>query len=196
MRPTANRRSKDGDGLRRRTAAVLSRAGRRASADAWLLLQRTIAATIAWAIAKHVFDHHEPFFAPIAAVVALNASLGERGSNALRLLLGVAVGIVVGELTVVVLGGRAWAMVLSIFAAMTIARALGGARVTIAQAAAGAILTVSSANGQVGPERLVDALIGAFVALVFSQFLFSPNPSRCCAARSRRRWRTCPMGSS
>ena len=127
--------------------------GARVSADAWLLLQRTIAATVAWAVAKYVFDHHEPFFAPIAAVVALNASLGERGSTALQLLLGVVVGIVVGELTVGVLGGRAWAMPLSILAAMTIARALGGARVTLAQAAAGAILTVISADGEAGAER-------------------------------------------
>ena len=49
----------------------------------------------AWVIAKHVVDHHEPFFAPIAAVVALNAPLGERGLNAVRLLEGVVVGIVV-----------------------------------------------------------------------------------------------------
>lgn len=176
MRTDANLGSNDRHGLRRLTVAVLSHAWRRVSADAWLLLQRTMAATIAWAIANHVFEHHEPFFAPIAAVVALNAALGERGSNALRLLLGVAVGIVVGELTVAVLFGGAWAMVPSIFAAMAVARALGGARVTIAQAASAAILTVTSANGQVGPERLVDALIGAGVALVFSQFLFSPEP--------------------
>ena len=39
-----------------------------------------------------------------------------------------------------------------------------------------AILTVASAGGEVGPERLSDALIGAGVALAFSQFLFSPEP--------------------
>ena len=43
--------------------------------DAWLLLQKTAAATLAWVIAKFVFDHPEPFFAPVAAVVALNTSL-------------------------------------------------------------------------------------------------------------------------
>lgn len=45
-----------------------------------------------------------------------------------------------------------------------------------AQAAASAILTVTAAGGEVGPQRLVDALIGAGVALVFSQILFSPKP--------------------
>ena len=57
-------------------------------------------------------------------------------------------------------------------------RALGGARVAVAQAAAAAILTVTLVDGEGGMERLVDALIGTGVALVFSQFLFSPEPLR------------------
>lgn len=60
-------------------------------------MQGTAAATAAWLIATHVIDHHEPFFAPIAAVIALNAPLGERGLNALRLPAGVVVGIAAGE---------------------------------------------------------------------------------------------------
>lgn len=43
-----------------------------------LLLQQTIAATVAWLIANLVSGHNDPFFAPLAAVVALNAPLGER----------------------------------------------------------------------------------------------------------------------
>ena len=35
-------------------------------------------------IARRLGDHPDLFFAPIAAVVALNASWGERGSNAVR----------------------------------------------------------------------------------------------------------------
>ena len=67
-------------------------------------------------------------------------------------------------------------LALATFAAMAVAVALGAARVTIAQAAASAILTVAVADGQAGPDRLVDALIGAGVALVFTQILFSPEP--------------------
>jgi hypothetical protein len=153
-----------------------SRALRRLGGHAWPLLQGTAAATAAWVIAKHVFDHHEPFFAPIAAVVALNASRGERGSNAVRLLVGVIVGIVVGELAIGALGGGYGTLALATFAAMAVAVALGGARITIGQAAVSAILTVAVADGEAGPQRLVDALIGAGTALVFSQLLFSPEP--------------------
>lgn len=142
----------------------------------WPLLQATAAATLAWLIAKHGLGHKDPFFAPIAAVVALNTSLGERGLNALRLVEGVIVGIVAGELTLVAVGRDAGSLALAVFAAMTVARALGGARIVIAQAAVGAILIVALGDAEAGPQRLIDALIGAGVALGFSQILFSPEP--------------------
>ena len=166
--------------------ALIIRRARRAFApgspmrieDLWPLLQATAAATVAWLIATHVVDHRQPFFAPISALVSLNTSLGERGLNALRLLQGVVLGIGVAELTLLVLGGGYGSLALAMFVALVLARALGGARIVLAQAAAGAILTIAVANGEVGYERLIDALIGAGVALVFSQLLFSPEPLR------------------
>ena len=73
---------------RSRVKAAGARALRRLAANAWPLLQSTTAATLAWALAKSLGDHPDPFFAPMSAVVALNASRGERGANALRLLAG------------------------------------------------------------------------------------------------------------
>jgi uncharacterized membrane protein YgaE (UPF0421/DUF939 family) len=160
----------------RRVAAAGSRALQRVVADAWPLLQGTGAATAAWVLAKYVFDHPQPFFAPIAALIALNTALGERGLNALRLLQGVVLGIVVGEVILATLAGGYGSMALAILVATAAARALGGTRIVIAQAAVAAILTVAVADAEAGVERLTDALIGAGVALVFSQLLFSPEP--------------------
>ena len=162
--------------LARRLADAGEHAARRTAADAWPLLQGTAAATAAWVIAKYVLDHEQPFFAPIAALIALNTSLGERGLNALRLLQGVILGIVVGELTLAALAGGYASMAVAIFAATALARALGGTRIVIAQAAVGAILTVAVADAEAGVERLTDALVGVGVALVFSQLLFAPEP--------------------
>jgi uncharacterized membrane protein YgaE (UPF0421/DUF939 family) len=162
--------------LARRLADASSRAGRRTTADAWPLVQGTAAATAAWVIAKYVVDHEQPFFAPIAALVALNTSVGERGLNAVRLLQGVILGIVVGEVTLAALAGGYASMAVAIFAATALARAVGGTRIVIAQAAVGAILIVALADAEAGVERLTDALIGGGVALVFSQLLFSPEP--------------------
>jgi hypothetical protein len=162
--------------LMRRLAGASSRALGRTVADAWPLLQGTAAATAAWLIATFVFDHEQPFFAPIAALVALNTSPGERGLNAVRLLQGVLLGIIVGEATLATLGSGSGSMAVGIFVATALARAFGGTRIVIAQAAVSAILTVALADAEAGVERLTDALIGAGVALVFSQLLFSPEP--------------------
>ena len=140
------------------------------------IAQLTAAATAAWLIALQVGGHDDPFFAPIAVVVALSSPLGERGSNAVRLLLGVMIGITAGELTILVLGGGYGRLALAMFSAMVLARLLGGPRLVMVQAAAAAILTVAAADGQAGFHRLIDGAIGAGVALLFSQVLLSPEP--------------------
>jgi uncharacterized membrane protein YgaE (UPF0421/DUF939 family) len=145
-------------------------------ADVWLLVQGAVAATAAWILAKDVFHHYQPFFAPVAALVALNASLGERGLNAVRLLEGVVLGIIVSELVLVILGGGYLSMGLAVFLATGLAHALSAQRIVMAQAGAAAILTITVSNAEAGIERLSDALIGAGVALAFSQILFSPQP--------------------
>jgi hypothetical protein len=142
------------------------------------LVPRAAAATIAWLIAQELNGSHVPFFAPVSAVVALNAPVGERGRNALRLLLGVLVGIVIGEVTVASIGSGAAPLAVSTLIAMAAARALGGAPIIIAQAAISAILTVTTGDDEFGVNRLLDALIGGGVALVFSQVLLSPEPVR------------------
>ena len=148
----------------------------RAVPVAWLLLQGAVAATAAWVIARYGLDHPEPFFAPVAAVIALNTTLGERGLHAVRLLYGVVVGILIGELGLLVLGEGYATLALATFVAMAIAYGVGGARITVAQAAVGAILTIAVGEPEAGLDRFVDALVGAGVALVFTQVLFSPEP--------------------
>jgi Fusaric acid resistance protein-like len=155
-----------------------SRAAERVRPDAWRLLQQAVAATVAWVLASYVVDHREPFFAPIAAVVALNAPLGERGGNALRLLEGVVIGIVCGELALAALDETTIALFLATLACIATVRALGGTPLAVAQGAAAAILTVAFGDSEVGPDRLIDTLIGGGVALVFSQVLFTPEPVR------------------
>jgi uncharacterized membrane protein YgaE (UPF0421/DUF939 family) len=152
---------------------------RRTAAAAWPILQQTAAAAIAWVIAVYALHRSAPFFAPIAAVVGLNATLGRRGSQAVRLLLGVVVGIVVGEVAVAVAGGGGvWTLTAATFAAMVVARLLDSARVVIAQAAVAAILITAFGDFAEGKNRLIEALIGGGVALLFSQVVFPPDPLR------------------
>lgn len=156
------------------------RASGRVHGQLFAVAQQSLAAGIAWAVA-HQIDAagQQPFFAPIAAVVALNTDVGGRGRQALRLLAGAVVGVVVGAVALDVLGTRLVALPVAVIVAMLISVAVGGARVTLAQSAAGAILTVGIPyGGEGGLSRLMDALIGVGVALVVSQVLFSPDPRR------------------
>lgn len=83
-----------------------------------------------------------------------------------------------GELTLVSIGGGYGSLAIAILAATVIARAFSDARIAVAQAAVSAILVVALADADAGVARLIDALVGAGVALVFSQLLFSPEPVR------------------
>lgn len=151
---------------------------RAALSASWPLLQGAIAATVAWRIATLLAVHPEPFFAPVAALVGLNAPFGERGTNTLRLLLGVFVGISTAEVTLLLFGPGYGRLLLTVFVAMAVARSLGAARIVLAQAAVSAILALTTSDGEYGLHRLGDAAVGAGVALVFSQVLFSPEPIR------------------
>lgn len=164
--------------MKDRVAAALRRRGRHLATWVAPLLPLTGAATAAWVIAHQFGDHDEPFFAPIAVVVALSSPVGERGRNAVRLLTGVFLGIATGEVTVLLLGGGYGRLALATFAAMALARLVGGPRLVMVQAAAGAILTVAAADGEAGVDRLIDGAIGAGVALFCSQVLLSPEPVR------------------
>ncbi|MBB5490758.1 FUSC family protein [Nocardiopsis metallicus] len=163
----------DGRTPRHRIRALVWEVRTRVSSQASLIVLAVIAATLAWAIAGGLVHDHSPFFAPIAAVIALNASGGERGANALRLLTGVFIGILAGELALLVTDRNAAAMALATAVAMTAAAAINAERIVIGQAAGSAILTtIFVGAASPGIDRLVDALIGAGVALVFSQLFF------------------------
>ena len=113
---------------------------RRWAYSVWPIAQQAAAAAIAWVIAVRFAGHPDPFFAPIAAIVGLNVTLGRRGSNAVRLLIGVVVGIAVAELVVEFADGGVWALALATFFAMLLARTVDDQPIVIAQAAVSAVL--------------------------------------------------------
>jgi uncharacterized membrane protein YgaE (UPF0421/DUF939 family) len=129
--------------------------------------QCAIAAGIAWTLASGVFDHPTPFFAPIAAVVSLGTSYGQRLRRVAEVTVGVAVGVFVGDALTHVLGSGGWQITLIVSLAMTTALLLGQGVLFVNQAAVQAIV-VSTLVPTPGAAfvRWTDALIGGSVALV------------------------------
>ncbi|HET7071361.1 MAG TPA: FUSC family protein [Nocardioides sp.] len=133
----------------------------------WQIAQCALAAGVAWWLAADVFDHTMPFFAPVAAVVSLGTSYGQRLRRVAEVTVGVALGVFGADLLVHFLGTAGWVIGLVVGLAMSAALLLDRGQVFVIQAAVQSIVitALKPAPGQAF-TRWTDALIGGAVALV------------------------------
>src|SRR4029079_5695208 len=105
----------------------------RVGAKRWQIAQCAVAAGVAWLIAAELLGHQTPFFAPIAAVVSLGTSYGQRLRRVVEVTLGVAIGVFVGDLIVAQLGSGWWQLTLIVALAMSTAFLLDGGQLFVTQ---------------------------------------------------------------
>ena len=136
-------------------------------AKSWQIVQCALAAGLAWWIAGDLVGHDTPFFAPIAAVLSLGTSYGQRLRRVGEVAVGVAVGVFVGDLLVLQLGVGWWQLALIVGLAMSTAILLDGGQLFVTQAAVQSIVVSTLLPDPDGALlRWTDALIGGGVALV------------------------------
>ena len=68
------------------------------------MMQAAVACAASWAVAKWLWGHPAPFFAPVAAIIALGQSYYERGRRAVELVVAVTIGVAVADLLAYELG--------------------------------------------------------------------------------------------
>ena len=68
------------------------------------LVQIGVAVFVAWLVASEVLGHATPFFAPVTAILCLGLTYGQRLRRIIEVTVGVAIGVLVGDLIVTVLG--------------------------------------------------------------------------------------------
>ncbi|GAB2567413.1 FUSC family protein [Kribbella endophytica] len=152
-------------------AAQRSRASVRRRIDRWqsrsfFIAQCALAAAVAWTIARYVVGHQQPFFAPVAAMVCLGFSFGQRLRRVAEVMVGVAVGVGVGDLFVRFFGTGIVQIVFVIALAMSVAVLLGAGTLMTTQAGVqAAIVTTLMPNAGAGFNRWLDAVLGGLVAL-------------------------------
>ncbi|MFL6123342.1 FUSC family protein [Actinophytocola sp.] len=132
------------------------------------ILQCSVAAAIAWLVATRIFEHARPFFAPIAVVICIGVGFGQqRLRRVVELVLGVSLGIGVGDLFISWVGTGWWQLAIVLGLAMTTAVLLGGGALVTMQAASSSILvaTLLPPGGTAGFDRMLDALIGGLLGL-------------------------------
>jgi hypothetical protein len=142
------------------------------------IAQSAIAAGVAWELALRLPDHGRPFFAPIAAVIGLAAQRGRRGRQAIQLMIGVALGIVVGAAVVAAVGVGGWQLVVASAVTLVVATGAGAPPVVRTQATASAILVVALhvPGTNLALQRLIDAFIGGGIAVLTARYLFPTDP--------------------
>ncbi len=168
------------------THTILNTLGSRSS-QVWRdAAASAVAAGIAWVLAVWLFGHPHPVFAAVTAIVCLSPGLPSHGRQAVGLMLGVATGIVIGEVALILLpegllvpeGLSLLRLTLATFFSILIAAAFGQAAVVAIQSGVSAVLVLALGPHSAGLVRLEDVAVGVVVGLVFSQVLLTPDPVR------------------
>lgn len=162
-----------------RHAAVGART--RVRSSFWASAHASIAAALAWFVAHRLLGHAQPFFAPIAAAIAVSTARFGRSRRALQMVGGVLLGIGIAEPLSAVAGTSTIALGGIVVLTMLVALAVGGGFVGegmmfVNQAAASAILVVTLHRAGTGAERAIDALVGGGAALLVGVIIFPGAP--------------------
>ncbi|MGG5257311.1 FUSC family protein [Phycicoccus avicenniae] len=131
------------------------------------LAQIGVAVVLAWTLARHGLGHVQPFFAPVTAILCLGLTYGQRLRRIVEVSLGVAIGVLVGDAVVLLLGSGPVQMALVVVFAMAVAIVVSTGQLVVIQAGVQSVFIVAfvATTGQ-GVSRWLDAVVGGAVALV------------------------------
>ncbi|MBV6306317.1 FUSC family protein [Candidimonas humi] len=135
----------------------------------------TVAAMLAWVVAQKLFDHTHPIFAAVIAIVALGPGIPSHRRQAWGLVLGVALGILVGEVARFI-PEPAVATGVGVFVSMMIATSFGMGPVVPIQAGVSLLLVLTLGTQTAGYVRMIDVVIGAVIGLICGRLLLRPKP--------------------
>jgi uncharacterized membrane protein YgaE (UPF0421/DUF939 family) len=141
--------------------------GRRLRDRSWHVGQCALAASVAWLLARHALHHPAPFFAPVSAIVCLGTSYGQRPRRVAEVMVGVAVGVGIGDLFVRHVGTGWWQIALTVTIAMSAAILLDAGALIVTQAGVqSVVVSTLLPNPHAGLSRWLDAVVGGLVALI------------------------------
>ena len=166
--------------------------------NAWFdVLASSIAGAVAWILSQKLLGHPYPVFAAIVALVCLAPGLPSHARQAVGMLVGVGLGILVGELALAVANGMLLLRgFVATFVALMLASSFGLGPVVPIQAGVSTILVLVMGPQTAGYVRLLDSCVGIVVALLFSQLLLTPDPVKLVTQTARKLLRDLGAGFS
>ncbi|TDB99836.1 aromatic acid exporter family protein [Nonomuraea longispora] len=131
------------------------------------IAQCALGAALAWLVAIEVLGHPRPIFAPISVLICVGVGLGQRLRRLIEMVVGVSLGVGVGDLLVSWIGSGAWQLALVVALAMAVAALLNSGALFVAQAGSSAVLvaTLVPGDGVGGLDRMADALTGGIIGI-------------------------------
>ncbi|MGB3762246.1 MAG: FUSC family protein, partial [Ornithinimicrobium sp.] len=144
---------------------TLRQSARRLRSRLPLILQGAFGAAAAWFIATDLLGHPMPFFAPVTAMICLGLTYGNRLRRVVELTVGVAIGVMVGDVFVHFFGVGVWQIAAVCVVAMSLAVLAGAGQLLMLQAGTQGVIvaTLVSGDGQAF-GRWIDAVVGGLVA--------------------------------
>ncbi|MET8305980.1 FUSC family protein [Micromonospora sp. NPDC005173] len=166
--------------LRHRSRATLHDRLHRVRMAGGLAVQAGLAAGLAYYVSHRLLGNPQPVFAPISAVGTLAASVGQRFRRTVELIVGVGIGVAIGDFLIYLLGTGAWQLGLVVTVAILLTIFAGASVAIVIQAAATAVLivTLSPQTENLEIPRFVDAFLGGGIALLVTAVLLPLNPLR------------------
>jgi uncharacterized membrane protein YgaE (UPF0421/DUF939 family) len=153
--------------LRRSRASAIRRVDRWRQRS-FMIGQCAVTAGVAWFLAGLIPGHQVPFLAPVASIVTLGITFGQRLRRGVEIAIGVAVGVAVADIWIALFHTGVWQIVVVCALSMSIATLLGAGPLMTTQAAVNSIVVTAIAPPGVGfgVSRWLDAVIGCALALL------------------------------
>ncbi|MFP7762077.1 FUSC family protein [Marisediminicola sp. LYQ134] len=164
----------------------LTQRARRLTASIPAVLQITVAATAAYAVARFLLGHELPIVAVTVTITALGFTRDARPRRVLETIVGILVGITLSEAIVVLTGSGIWQLALVLATTLLVARFFSpSASFAIAAAVQSMLVVVLPAPDGGVFVRSVDGLVGGVLALLVTALI--PRDPRRAAQRDSRR---------
>lgn len=157
-------------------------------ADGLRLLKTVIAAVAAWVLAVRVLDLAQPFLAPWAALLTVQATVYKTLTRGLQQVGAVVLGVLLAFATGTILGVNAASLAVAMFVAL-LAGAVRGLRSESTTAAATALVVLATGYSDdhvVLAARLLDTAIGIGVGIVVTFVVWAPLRDRSAARQVDR----------
>ncbi|NHN31458.1 FUSC family protein [Paenibacillus agricola] len=136
----------------------------------------TLAATAAWEIAVQLGADH-PFFAPLAAVLCMQATVEKSLTKGFQRVLGIIIGVLLASAFSLVAIPSSWSIGIILLIALSVARGFRLPEYTVTQTGISTLLVfiIGSDSNFYGIDRILETIIGAAVATAVNLLIAPPD---------------------